>query len=75
MRKLHLLFLFTTAFMLTATVYSQQVQVKDYRNADGILIAKKLIEDPSLAQKWKVYEDPGEILRRFAGDQPGIVSR
>lgn len=57
MKKLHLLFLFTAAILLTGTAYSQQAEVKDYRNADGMLIAKKVLEDPSIAQRYKVYED------------------
>ena len=55
MKNIHLLFLSAVIFLIAASGYSQQI--KNYQNADGILLAKKIIEDPSIEQKYKAYED------------------
>lgn len=73
MKKPQLLFLFSAVFLVAISGYSQQVQ--NYQNADGILIAKKIIEDPSIAQRYKVYEDQMKQIIEQIKSNPLINSK
>gem|GEM_PF-132320 len=54
MKKLLLLTFTASLFLLLNSAFSQQVQ--NYMNADGMVLAKKIIENPQLADKYAAYE-------------------
>lgn len=68
MKKISVLLLSFAILLMTSSVYSQKV--KDYRNADGIILAKKVLEDPTLLDKYKTYEDQMKQLIKDIKENP-----
>jgi PKD repeat protein len=67
MKHLHFLFLTAAIFLIATSGFSQQLI--NYQNADGILLAKKIIENPSVVQKYKAYEDQmKQIIEQIKND-------
>lgn len=54
MKKVLLLTFAASLFLLSNSAFSQQVQ--NYMNADGMVLAKKISENPQLIDKYEAYE-------------------
>jgi PKD repeat protein len=68
MKKLPFIILSFALIMMCISGYAQKI--KSYKNADGYLLAKKVVEDPSLLQKYKAYEDHMKQLIAHIKENP-----